>query len=258
MQDAVNLAGIDLAYGTVKVLSDIHLTIPPGSRTAIVGPNGAGKSSLMKVILGLEKPSRGTRQILGQSQDLSQVIRREVAYIPQSRNVNQIYPARVWELVLMGRFPHFKGLLKRPRREDMDHVEEALEKMNLQDLRHRQLDQLSGGQQQRVFLARALAQKASLYLMDEPLAGVDQLTEQMIMDTLKEFQQAGKTSIVVHHDLSTLPAYFDYLVWLNRSIQAAGPLDAVLTTANYQRTYQSQSQFGEDLEKGDWHAKDSD
>lgn len=237
MKSVLKMEDVTLSYGQVSALDKIHLEIPRGSRTAIVGPNGAGKSSLMKAILGLEPVTTGQITLLGETEHLPQVIAQKVAYIPQSSQVNWQFPATVFEIVLMGRFAHVNGFLKRPSREDKAIAEAALEKMNLQDLRHRQIDQLSGGQRQRVFIARALAQEAELYLMDEPLAGIDRLTETIIMDTLKEFQDEEKTSIVIHHDLSSLESYFDHLVWLNRKIVASGPLSEVLTAANYQATY---------------------
>ncbi|HFU3704493.1 TPA: metal ABC transporter ATP-binding protein [Streptococcus suis] len=239
MSAIIELKDVNLAYtaGQTMALEDVNLVIPKGSRTAIVGPNGAGKSSLFKVILGLEKPSTGQVRLLGQEAVLERVIAQKVAYIPQSSQVNWQFPATVFEIVLMGRFAHSKGMFRRPTKADRQIVELALERLKIADLRHRQIDQLSGGQRQRVFLARALAQEAELYLMDEPLAGIDQATEIMIMDMLKEFQCEGKTSIVIHHDLTTLDAYFDHLVWLHKHVIDSGPMDETLTSENYQATY---------------------
>lgn len=243
MTAALTIEGLQVAYGSRTALNAVRLSIPAGSRAAIVGPNGAGKSTLMKAILGLEKPVSGKLELLGQSDNLAQIIEQKVAYIPQSSQVNWQFPATVFEIVLMGRFPHIKGFFRIPSRIDKELTEAALERMNLQDLRHRQIDQLSGGQRQRVFIARALAQEAELYLMDEPLAGIDQLTETIIMDTLKDFQKEGKTSVVIHHDLSTLDTYFDYLIWLNRTIVAAGPMEQVLKADYYQATYEVADQL---------------
>ncbi|WP_049618341.1 metal ABC transporter ATP-binding protein [Streptococcus sp. X13SY08] len=197
MKSALELTNVSVNYGTVSALEGVNLTIPKGSRTAIVGPT----------------------------------------YIPQSNQVNWQFPATVFEIVLMGRFAHIEGWLKQPSKLDREMAHAALEKMNLQDLAHRQIDQLSGGQRQRVFIARALAQEAELYLMDEPLAGIDRLTETIIMDTLKNFQKEGKTSIVVHHDLTSLNTYFDYLVWVNRRVIASGDMTTTLTTEHYQEAY---------------------
>lgn len=243
MKTALEMQGVNLTYGSVSALENVNLVIPCGARVAIVGPNGAGKSSLMKAILGLEGQVTGQVSLLGESNHKTQLIQKKVAYIPQASQVNWQFPATVFEIVLMGRYAHIDNWLKRPRKKDKEIVELALQRMNLQDFRHRQIDQLSGGQRQRVFIARALAQEAQLYLMDEPLAGIDQITETIIMDTLKEFQAEGKTSIVIHHDLTTLADYFDYLVWLNRTIIASGSVDEVLMTSYYQATYGTKGEF---------------
>lgn len=236
---AVRTNNLEVHYNQVVVLEATTVAIPKGSRCAIVGPNGAGKSTLFKSLLGFEKARSGTVEILGQSENLSQVIATKVAYIPQSSQVNWQFPATVFDIVMMGRYPHIKNCLKRPSSKDKEIVFKSLEKMDLLNLQERQISELSGGQRQRVFIARALAQEAELYLMDEPLAGIDIKTEEMIMTILKEFQEHGKTSVVIHHDLTTLETYFDHLVWLNRGIVASGALSDVLTQENYQKTYQS-------------------
>ncbi|MET3557714.1 manganese/zinc/iron transport system ATP- binding protein [Streptococcus rupicaprae] len=233
---ALAVKDLNVSYGAITALDNITLEIPAGSRCAIVGPNGAGKSSLFKAVLGLEK-SQGSVSLLGRDRDLESLIEQSVAYVPQANAVNWQFPARVYDIVMMGRFAKMKGWFKKPSPRDKAVVEQALETMALLDLQDRQIDQLSGGQRQRVFIARALAQEAELYLMDEPLAGVDVKTENIIMDTLRQFQTQGKTSIVVHHDLHTLERYFDYLVWINKLIVAAGPMSDVLTKENYQITY---------------------
>ncbi len=235
-ESAIRVQDLTVRYGDILALSDVHLRIPKGSRCAIVGPNGAGKSTLFKAILGLEK-SQGQREILGQTENLDKVIEQTIAYIPQAADVNWQFPATVYDIVMMGRFAKIKGWFKKPSEKDKAVVADALKTMALEDLENRQIDQLSGGQRQRVFIARALAQEAEIYLMDEPLAGVDIQTEKIIMDTLKQFQQEGKTSIVIHHDLHSLTTYFDHLVWVNKGLVAAGPIDQVLTTTNYQKAY---------------------
>ncbi|MGT2667055.1 metal ABC transporter ATP-binding protein [Streptococcus rifensis] len=233
---ALKTERLSVRYGNILALSDVSIRIPKGSRCAIVGPNGAGKSTLFKAILGLE-PSQGSREILGQSERLDKVIEQSIAYIPQASDVNWQFPATVYDIVMMGRFAKMKGWFKRPNSHDRAIVAEAIQTMALEEFLDRQIDQLSGGQRQRVFIARALAQEADLYLMDEPLAGVDIQTEKIIMDTLKDFQNKGKTSLVIHHDLNSLTSYFDHMVWVNQGVIAAGPIKDVLTTENYQRTY---------------------
>lgn len=254
METAIQVSDLKVSYQDVLALENVNLKIPKGSRCAIVGPNGAGKSTLFKSLLGFEKLSTGKIELLGEREHLSQVIAKKIAYIPQASQVNWQFPATVYDIVLMGRYPHIKGWLKQPQKQDKAIVREALDKMALLELQDRQIDQLSGGQRQRVFIARALAQQAELYLMDEPLAGVDIKTEKMIMEILKEFQKEGKTSVVIHHDLSSLERYFDHLVWLNRKVLASGPLSEVLSQENYQMTYQSLAQPFSSQEKGGSHA----
>lgn len=235
---AIQTEGLSVHYGAILALSDVSVSIPKGSRCAIVGPNGAGKSTFFKALLGLEK-AEGHRVLLGQRDQLDQVIEQSIAYIPQASEVNWLFPATVYDIVMMGRFAKIKGWFKKPTSKDKAIVDEAIQTMALGELVDRQIDELSGGQRQRVFIARALAQEADLYLMDEPLAGVDIQTEKIIMETLKDFQEQGKTSLVIHHDLHTLTAYFDYLIWVNQGVVAAGPMDQVLTRANYQKTYRT-------------------
>lgn len=245
MSSIIELTNVSMSYTASQTLAldRVNLAIPRGSRTAIVGPNGAGKSSLFKVILGLEKPHAGQVRLFGVDKDLQRLISEKVAYIPQSSQVNWQFPATVFDIVLMGRFTHSKGIFRKPNKSDKQVAEYALERMKITDLRDRQIDQLSGGQRQRVFLARALAQEAELYLMDEPLAGIDQATEVMIMDMLKEFQDEGKTSVVIHHDLTTLETYFDHLVWLHKTVLGSGPLEQTFSTDYYQATYGSGAGF---------------
>lgn len=253
MNAAIRVSDLTVAYQHVLALENVNLVIPQGSRCAIVGPNGAGKSTLFKSLLGFEKYNSGKIELLGQSGNLSQIIASRIAYIPQASQVNWQFPATVYDIVLMGRYPHIKNWLKRPTSKDKDIVISSLEKMNLLDLKDRQISELSGGQRQRVFIARALAQEAELYLMDEPLAGIDIKTEEIIMSILKEFQDQGKTSVVIHHDLNTLESYFDHLVWLNKTCVADGPLAENLTLDNYQKSYQSPAQhFFKGKGEGGW------
>lgn len=242
MKTAITIKGLSVSYQSTLALDNLELSIPEASRTAIVGPNGAGKSTLFKSILQLEKPKTGDITLFGEESQQHTNVLTKIAYIPQANQVNWQFPATVFDIVLMGRYPLIRHWLKRPQKKDKEAALKALDKLDLLDLRHRQIDQLSGGQRQRVFLARALAQEADLYLMDEPLAGVDIKTEQKIMDILCDFQEEGKTSVVIHHDIQSLATYFDYLIWLNKKAIDQGPINQVLTKKNYQRTYQSLSQ----------------
>ena len=229
----IHVEDLTMAYREMPVLWDIDLDVPEHVRCAIVGPNGAGKSTLLKGILGLVKPVSGAVQLWGKP--LS-AVQKEIAYVPQRGSVHWDFPTTVFDVVLMGRYAHL-GLVRRPGKEDRARAMEALEKMKMADFANRQISELSGGQKQRVFIARALAQDAQLYIMDEPLAGVDETTERIIMDEFINLQRDGRTVVAVHHDLSTLDTYFDYLVVLNRTVKACGYLAALDTNAALARAY---------------------
>ena len=219
----LHVEDMTMAYRETAVLWDIDLDVPEGVRCAIIGPNGAGKSTLLKGILGLEKPVAGFVRLWGQPIDK---VRSRIAYVPQRGAVNWDFPTTVFDVVLMGRYVHI-GLMRRPGRADREKAKEALAEMKLSELADRQISELSGGQKQRVFIARALAQESDLYIMDEPLAGVDETTERIVMDKFVALQKEKKTVIAVHHDLSTLDDYFDYLVVLNRTVKACDYLSAM-------------------------------
>jgi manganese/zinc/iron transport system ATP- binding protein len=207
--------------------------VPPGVLMAIVGPNGAGKSTLIKAILGLIKPVAGQTLIYGKPY-VEQ--RRLVGYVPQRGSVDWDFPTSVLDVVMMGRYGHL-GWIRRPGRAERESALEALQKVGMAQFAGRQISQLSGGQQQRTFLARALVQDAQVYFMDEPFQGVDATTERAIVDLLKELRGQGKSVIVVHHDLQTVPEYFDWALLLNVSRIAAGPVGKVFTEENLRRTY---------------------
>lgn len=229
----IHVEDLTMAYRETPVLWDIDLDVPEHVRCAIVGPNGAGKSTLLKGILGLVKPVSGAVQLWGKPLP---AVQKEIAYVPQRGSVHWDFPTTVFDVVLMGRYAHL-GLVRRPGKEDRARAMEALEKMKMADFANRQISELSGGQKQRVFIARALAQDAQLYIMDEPLAGVDETTERIIMDEFINLQRDGRTVVAVHHDLSTLDTYFDYLVVLNRTVKACGYLAALDTNAALARAY---------------------
>ena len=216
ISSVIHVEDLTMAYRETPVLWDIDLDIPARVRCAIVGPNGAGKSTLLRGILGLLKPVSGAVRLWGKP--LS-AVHKQIAYVPQRGSVHWDFPTTVFDVVLMGRYAHL-GLVRRPGKEDHARAMDALEKMKMADFADRQISELSGGQKQRVFIARALAQDAQLYIMDEPLAGVDETTERIIMDKFIDLQKEKRTVIAVHHDLSTLDSYFDYLVVLNRTVKA--------------------------------------
>lgn len=235
---------LQVTYGQTVALDGVNLHLKKGSLTALVGPNGAGKSTLFKAILQLEKSLSGEISLFGQTQNLGQVLADKVAYIPQASQVNWQFPATVFDIVMMGRYPKNKSFWRLPKAQDKVVVEAALRQLQIWDLRQRQITELSGGQRQRVFLARALAQEAEFYLLDEPLAGIDSQTEVLVMGILKQLQEDGKTSLVIHHDLQTLETYFDDMIWFNQKVVAHGRVLDVLTSDHYQTTYQTVSDLG--------------
>ena len=217
----------------VDILNGVSIRIVEGEVVTIVGPNGAGKSTLIKAALGLVPLASGWVKIYGRPYDQQ---RRLIGYVPQRESVDWDFPTDALDVVLMGRYGHL-GWFRRPRRRDQELALDCLRNVGMADYAHRQISQLSGGQQQRVFLARALVQDAKLYFMDEPFAGVDAATESTIVQTLREMRDAGKTVLVVHHDLQTVPDYFDWVMLLNMRVVAFGPAEDVFTRENLQKTY---------------------
>ncbi len=230
---AIEVHDLSVAYQRRPVIWAVDFAIPPGLLVGVVGPNGAGKSTLIKAILGLVPAASGWVAIHGKPYAEQ---RRLVGYVPQRESVDWDFPVSVFDVVLMGRYGHL-GLIRRPSERDRKIAWECLEKVGMKEFARRQISQLSGGQQQRVFLARALAQDADIYLMDEPFAGVDAATESAILQLLGELRRKGKTVVVVHHDLQTVRRYFDWVLLLNMRLIAAGPTDEVFTAENLQKTY---------------------
>lgn len=224
---------LTVAYRETPVLWDVDLAVPEGALMAIVGPNGAGKSTLIKTIIGLIRPSAGRVLVYGQPYAKQ---RKLVAYVPQRSSVDWDFPTNVLDLVMMGRYGAL-GWAKRPGATERAQAEAALEQVGMEQFASRQISQLSGGQQQRAFLARALVQDARIYLMDEPFQGVDATTERAIVNVLQDLKRAGRTVVVVHHDLETVPTYFDQVLLLNVRAVASGPVDEVFTQANLRAAY---------------------
>jgi manganese/zinc/iron transport system ATP- binding protein len=224
---------LTVAYHRKPVLWDIDLMIDRPSLVGIVGPNGAGKSTLIKAILGLVPVASGSVRVFGQP---VAEVRRQIGYVPQRETVDWDFPINVLDLVLMGTYGRL-GWIRRPGRVDRGWAFECLERVGLRHLAKQQIGQLSGGQQQRAFLARALGQRADVYFMDEPMAGVDAATERAIFTLLKELREEGRTVFVVHHDLRTVSKYFDQLVLLNMRVVASGPTETVFTHENLRKTY---------------------
>ena len=216
---ALALHGVDAGYGDGLVLRGVSLVVPPGTLVGVIGPNGSGKSTLLKAILGLAPAVTGTitldgRPIAGQ--------RDRLAYVPQREAVDWSFPVTAEQVVMMGRFPSV-GWLRMPGAVDRAAVRDALDRVALADLGGRQIGALSGGQQQRVFLARALVQEASVLLLDEPMTGVDQSTEQLIVNLLRELRDAGTTILHATHDLESAAELSDLLCFVNGRVVAFGP-----------------------------------
>ncbi|MGI9176032.1 MAG: metal ABC transporter ATP-binding protein [Rhodothermales bacterium] len=230
---AIEVNDLTVAYRDQPVLWDIDLHVPDGVLLAIVGPNGAGKTTLIKAMLGLVTAAAGQTLVRGKPVDEA---RRLVGYVPQRGSVDWDFPTSVLDVVTMGLYGRL-GWVRRPGKREREAARAALEQVGMADLAGRQIAQLSGGQQQRVFLARALVQDAEVYFMDEPFQGVDATTERTIVALLQELRAAGKTVLVVHHDLQTVPEYFDWALLLNVRRIAAGPVDEVFTEENLRATY---------------------
>jgi manganese/zinc/iron transport system ATP- binding protein len=237
--NSVEIKGLTVAYHRKPVLLDVEFSVPKGKLIGIVGPNGAGKSTLIKAILGLIPRSSGDIKIFD---ELYSPKSKTVGYVPQRGSVDWDFPTNALDVVLMGRYGHV-GWFKRPAKKDVDYAMECLDKVGMTQFASRQISQLSGGQQQRVFLARALAQEAEVYFMDEPFVGVDAATEKAIISLLNELKEQGKTVLVVHHDLQTVTEYFDWTLLLNRKTIAYGPTVDVFNIDNLQLTYGGKLSF---------------
>ncbi|MGJ3235930.1 metal ABC transporter ATP-binding protein [Marivirga sp.] len=229
----IEIHDLSVAYERKPVLWDVDLSLPEGQLIGIIGPNGAGKSTLLKAIMGLLPLNSGYIQINGKPLE---EMRHKISYVPQRESVDWDFPTSVYEVVMMGRYGQL-GLFKRPKKADKEIVMDSLRKVGMDNFKDRQISQLSGGQQQRVFLARALAQQADIYFMDEPFAGVDASTEKAIIELLGEMSAQNKTVIVVHHDLQSVAKYFDWIILLNMRLVASGPINEAFTPELLQETY---------------------
>jgi manganese/zinc/iron transport system ATP- binding protein len=230
---ALEIRNLSVSYGQNLVLSNTTLAIPTGVAAAIVGPNGAGKTTLLKASLGLVPIQTGEILIRGQSYDKNRAF---VAYVPQRSSIDWDFPTTVFDVVLMGTYGKLSWY-QRPGRLEKSLAEKALSQLGISDLASRQIGELSGGQQQRTFLARALAQDASILLLDEPLQGVDMTTEKVIIDVLHQLRKQGRTIIAVHHDLSTIAEYFDWIAFVNGQVMASGPTKTCFTDEQIRKVY---------------------
>lgn len=236
MTDTTNplsVQDLTVAWHRKPVIWDVQFDVAPGQLVGIIGPNGAGKSTLLKAIMDLVPKTSGRIEVFGAPWKQN---RHRVGYVPQRESVDWDFPVSVLDVVTMGLYGQI-GWFRPVRKKHREAAQRALELVGIGALAHRQISQLSGGQQQRTFLARALVQEADLYLMDEPFAAVDAATEQAIVEILREMRAAGKTALVIHHDLHTVADYFDSVVLLNMRVVAQGPTSSVFTKENLERTY---------------------
>ena len=224
--NAIEIKNLTVAYGENIALEDFNLDVEIGSLMALVGPNGAGKSTLIKTILKFLKQITGEIKINGKS----------LAYVPQRNSVDWDFPTTLFDVVEMGCYGRV-GLFKRVNKEEKVKVLKAIEQVGMLEFKDRQISELSGGQQQRAFIARALVQEADIYLMDEPFQGVDSTTEKSIVDILKKLKSEGKTLLVVHHDLQTVPTYFESVTFINKTVIVSGKVKEVFTQENIEMTY---------------------
>ena len=224
--NAIEIKNLTVAYGENIALEDLNLNIDVGSLMALVGPNGAGKSTLIKTILKFLKQITGEIKINAKT----------LAYVPQRNSVDWDFPTTLFDVVEMGCYGRV-GLFKRVSKEEKQKVLKAIEQVGMLEFKDRQISELSGGQQQRAFIARALVQEADIYLMDEPFQGVDSTTEKSIVEILKQLKAEGKTIIVVHHDLQTVPTYFESVALINKAVIISGKVSEVFTQENIDVTY---------------------
>lgn len=238
--NAIDIKHLNVSYYDHLVLNDINLNIPKGVMCAISGPNGAGKTTLVKSILNFIPHLTGNIKINGK--DLKKEI-DNISYVPQKESVNWQFPTTVSDVVLMGTYREL-GWFKRPGKTQKDKANQAMKQLGILDLANKEIASLSGGQQQRVFLARMLCQDADIIFLDEPLVGIDKKSEQIIMNILNQLKEEGKTIIVVHHDLSTIEKYFDYLVLVNHKIVTSGYVKDIFTPDNINQAY---GEFNGDL-----------
>lgn len=229
----LSVHAVTVAYHRKPVLWDVDFDIDPNRLVAVVGPNGAGKSTLIKACLGLVPRASGLVEFWGRSYKAS---RSRIGYVPQRESVDWDFPVSAIDVVCMGLYRKI-GWFRPVSRRHKHAAMACLERVGMKDFADRQISQLSGGQQQRVFLARALAQEAELYFMDEPFAGVDAATERSILEVLRAMRSEGKSVVVVHHDLQTVRTYFDDVILLNMRVVAAGPVATTFTDENLRKTY---------------------
>ncbi|MGY0693593.1 metal ABC transporter ATP-binding protein [Virgibacillus sp. FSP13] len=243
MSRSIAVDHLHVSYYGKEAIRDVSFSITPGKMVGIIGPNGAGKSTLLKSVLGLIPKDRGEITILNKDR---KAVRKEIAYVPQRSNIDWDFPISVIDTVLIGTYPQL-GMFKKPKKQERALALKCLEKVDMLEFKNRQIGELSGGQQQRVFIARALAQKAELFFLDEPFVGIDISSEETIIRILKELRDQGKTILVVHHDLSKAKDYFQQILLLNQELVEFGDVEDVMRPETIARAYQGQLSFLKEL-----------
>ncbi len=239
MEKAIEVNNLHVSYYGKEVIQDISFSLGKGKLIGIIGPNGAGKSTMMKAILGLIPKDYGEVKIHGKE---IKTMRKNIAYVPQRSDLDWDFPINVIDTVLLGTYPQL-GLFRRPGKKEKKWARECLEKVGMEKFAKHQIGELSGGQQQRVFLARALAQRAEMFFLDEPFVGIDVASEQTIINILKQLRDEGKTVFVIHHDLSKVEDYFDDLILINKKLIQSGPVRDVFQRETMTRAYQTNFPF---------------
>lgn len=224
----MEIKNLSVSYGNNQVLNDVSLTIKAGKLTGVLGPNGAGKSTFIKAIMKLIPSDSGTITLNNEKEIIS--------YVPQRQSIDLTFPITVFDMVLMGTYPSL-GLFKRPGKKEKEKVIESLESVEMAEFVKRQISELSGGQLQRVVIARALVQEADIYLLDEPFAGVDMVSEGIIMKRIRKLKAAGKTVVIVHHDLTKVREYFDDVILLHPDYTLFGSVDELFTPQSLKKIY---------------------
>lgn len=224
---------LSAGYHDKSILNDISFEVPEGCRCAILGPNGAGKTTLLKSLLDIH-PYIGSISFWNKKYS---AIKNKIAYVPQKKNIDWTFPITVKEVVLMGAYNLSKHIFKSVSKETLLFVDECLIRLDLFDLKDMHISELSGGQQQRVFIARALAQKADLYIFDEPFSGLDKISEEIISNIFKELKEESKTIICVHHDWQTIEQNFDWTIFINKYLIYNGPYDPLKFPLSLERTF---------------------
>jgi zinc transport system ATP-binding protein len=228
-----------VAYPGRFGIEEVTMSIMPGEFVGVIGPNGAGKTTILRAVLGLLHPQSGKVRVLGRESERIHEIRPEIGYLPQRSQTDPRFPATVEEVVLMGRYSSL-GLMRQPRRSDAEAAREALEQVEMAEHAREPIGHLSGGQQQRVLIARAIASKPRILLLDEPTTAVDVATQRVIADLVAELhKRLDLTIVLVSHDINAVSEYVDKVAYINRRLFAYGPPDQVLDIEMLRKIYHS-------------------